>query len=293
MRPLFYGLIFIFLVAASTASFGSDRPQNWHADKQAPSNIPKLPPVVTTFDIYVGGLHFLTADILFEEQKDSYLTRMHAHTAGYLYKILKWDGNVSSTGRIKGDHLEPIVYSNLDTWQDKPKVTKLMFDKKGDIQAEFNPPNTDKNREPVTDEQKRGALDPVTALLQMLANVAVNQTCTGTVPVFDGKRRFDLVGEDHGLELVDDKDYGTYKGPARNCSVDFTMVAGEWKDREKNRFWERENGEQGRAAFHIWLASVASDLPALPVRLESTSVFGDIVAHLSSWHYATSDELKP
>jgi len=144
----------------------------------------------------------------------------------------------------------------------------------------------------VTDAQKRGALDPVTALLQMLAHVAVDQSCDVKVPVFDGKRRFDLNGEDRGEENVDDKDYGVYSGPARVCSVDFTMIAGEWKDREKNRFWEKEGGGQGRDPFHIWLASLDTKLPELPVRLDSTSAFGDVYVHLTQWHYATKDEIK-
>jgi hypothetical protein len=293
MRRLI-ALSFVLALFAVSAMPVQGQPAAPHVSKSPSSSaIPKLPAVVTTYDIYVGGLHFLTADILFQEEGGHYKTHLHAHTAGYLYKVLKWDGDVSSTGLIKGNQLVPVSYRNLDVWRDKPKTTSLVFDRKGDIKADFDPPNTDKNREIVTDEQKHGALDPVTALLQMLAHVAVQGDCNLTVPVFDGKRRFDLNGADNGLETVDDKDYGVYAGTARACSVDFSMIAGEWKDREKNRFWERENGDKGRDAFHIWLASVAPDLPELPVRLESTSSWGPIMAHLTNWHYAKPEELKP
>jgi hypothetical protein len=255
--------------------------------------IPQLPPILTTYDVYVGGLHFLTANILFQEEAGKYNTHLKAHTYGYIYKFLKWDGDVSSTGEIEGDRFMPAAYRNLDTWKDKPKATKLQFDDKGNISTAFEPPNNDQNRDMVTDEQKRGALDPATALLQMLAHVAVDKSCTVRVPVFDGKRRYDLEGQDQGIEQVDESDYGTYSGPARLCDVDFSMIAGEWKDREKNRFWEKEKGGQGRDSFHIYLASVAPELPELPVRLESSSVWGLIMVHLTNWHYATSDELKP
>jgi hypothetical protein len=293
MRRIFALTVALFLLAGSALPSHA-QPAAPHMKKSEPgTQIPKLPPVMTTYEIYVGGLHFLTADILFQEEGGTYKTRMHAHTAGYLYKVLKWDGEVSSTGRIKGDHFEPIAYHNIDTWRDKPKTTELDFDNNGNIKANFDPPNTDQNRNTVTDAQKQGALDPVTALLQMLAHVAIDQDCNVSVPVFDGKRRFDLNGEDKGLEIVDEKDYGIYSGAARLCSVDFNMIAGEWKDREKNKFWEKENGEQGRDAFHIWLASVGDGMPALPVRLESASSWGPIIGHLTNWHYATSAELKP
>lgn len=284
MRRIFILLFVIVLLIA---------PRALDAQPAAPhTHIPKLKPVMTTYDVYVGGLHFLTATILFEEDKNKYRTHLHAQTAGYLYKILKWDGDISSTGRIKGDKFQPVKFRNLDIWRDKPKTTELDFTPKGDIKAAFDPPNTDQNREIVTDQQKRGALDPVTALLQMLDHVAVEDSCDMKVPVFDGKRRFDLNGEDKGEEMVDEKDYGVYSGPARKCSVNFDMIAGDWQDRKKNRFWERENGEQGRDAFHIWLANVAPDMPELPVRLESTSPFGDVIVHLTNWHYASADEIK-
>jgi hypothetical protein len=282
-------IIFLSFAIMLLAAPGSAQPINPHAQKSA---IPKLPPVIVTYDVYVGGLHFLTADILFQEQGGKYRTHLHAHTAGYLYKVLKWDGDVSSQGKIKNDHFVPAEYLNQDVWRDKPKITKLDFDGKGGIKAEFNPPNNDQNRNAVTDEQKKGALDPATALLQMLAHVAVDNNCAMTVPVFDGKRRFDLTGQDKGLDNIDEKDYGAYSGPARECAVDFSMVAGEWKDREKNRFWEKSEGGEGRDAFHIWLASPAADLPELPVRLESASVWGNIMVHLTNWHYATSAEIK-
>jgi len=292
MRRLVLLFLALMLVAAPSPP-GDAQTVNPHSRKSAPAQIiPQLPPVMTTYDVYIGGLHFLTADILFQEESGFYKTHLHAHTAGYLYKLLKWDKDISSAGKIRSGRFVPVSYSDLDVWHDKPKTTKLDFDTKGDIKAAFDPPNTDQNRDIVTDAQKRGALDPVTALLQMLAHVALNDNCDVKVPVFDGKRRFDLDGQDKGEDNVDEADYGVYSGPARLCSVDFSMIAGEWKDREKNRFWEKEGGGTGRDAFHIWLASLSSGLPELPVRLESTSAFGDVIVHLTQWHYATSAEIK-
>src|ERR1700733_2219082 len=103
MRRLLFLSFVLFLTTLPIAS-GEAQPAAPHAKKSDPSrSIPKLPPVMTTYDIYVGGLHFLTAEILFEEESGRYKTHLHAHTAGYLYKVLKWDGDVSSSGRIKGN----------------------------------------------------------------------------------------------------------------------------------------------------------------------------------------------
>jgi len=140
--------------------------------------------------------------------------------------------------------------------------------------------------------ERRGALDPMTALLQMLANVSMQDSCNMTVKVFDGKRRFDITGMDAGYESIDSNSYGMFKGKARACDAAFKMIAGEWKDRKPTRFWQKSETEAGRAPFHIWLARVAPELPELPVRLETGSVYGLVVINLAKWRYAAPEEFK-
>ncbi|MFA5040225.1 MAG: DUF3108 domain-containing protein [Bdellovibrionales bacterium] len=262
------------------------------ANVAKPLRIPVLPPLLTTYDVYVGGFHFITAQIWFEEQKNAYRVVVKANTRGLWGKFFPWNTVLDARGRINGLRFEPKEYSGHDEWDYKPKVTKLHFRRGGKVIPEFDPPNTDKNREIVTDAQKKGSLDPVTALLQMLANVAVKKSCAIPVPVFDGKRRFDITGRDAGDDYTDSDGYGIYNGKARLCGADFKMISGEWKDRERARFWKKTETEVGREPFQIWLASPAKELPELPVRLESGSIAGLIVVHLTSWRYATAEEIK-
>ncbi len=263
-----------------------------HAPAIAQQRIPALQPLMTTYDIYVGGLHLVTADILFEEQDGKYLTRIKAQTYGFWHKILKWDGMLQAQGKIADDHFVPAEFSQLDIWGNKPKTTKLHFDARRDVSVEFDPPSHDEGREAITPEQRIRSFDPITALLQMLAHVAIEHSCAVTVPVFDGKRRFDITGIDAGSDTVNDGEYSVYNGPARLCDASFKMIAGEWKDRKPTRFWQKNDKEEGREPFHIWLATLAPGMPEMPVRLESGSVFGLIIVHLTGWHYATPDELK-
>ena len=126
----------------------------------------------------------------------------------------------------------------------------------------------------------------------MLAHVAVDKSCAVPVPIFDGKRRFDITGKDAGEGATVGDEYGVYSGPARLCDADFKMISGEWKDREHAHFWQKTETESGRDPFHIWLASPAPGLPEMPVRLETGSIAGLVVIHLSSWRYASVDEIK-
>jgi hypothetical protein len=284
-------LTFAFLTALVLALCAPGLDPAWAAEDINAGHVPSLRPIMTTYDVYVGGIHFLTADILFEERNGHYLTHVHGHTAGYLYKLLKWDGIVVAEGRTKGDRFIPQSFINYDSWRNKLKKTEIDFDNKGTITTSFDPAQTIEH--PISVADMRGALDPAAALLQMLGHIATEQDCNVSMPVFDGKRRFDLHSSDQGLDYVNEADYGAYTGPARRCDVDFTMIAGEWKDKDKDhRFWEHADGQPARDPFHVWLASPTKSLPELPIRLESTSAWGNIIAHLSAWHYASGDELK-
>lgn len=261
------------------------------AKKLKPSEIPVLPPILTTYDVYVGGLHLITSHIWFEQQKNAYHVVVKAKTRGLWGRFLPWNTVLDARGDINGKYLEPKAFYTRDEWKRKPKITTLKFDGRGDVVPDFDPPNTDKNREIVTPEQRKGALDPASALLQMLAHVAIDQSCAVPVPVFDGKRRFDITGRDVGFHTTQSDGYGVYNGRARLCAADFEMISGEWKDREQARFWQKTPTERGREPFLIWLASPAVGLPELPVRMESGSIAGLIVVHLSSWRYATEEEV--
>ena len=252
---------------------------------EAPA-IPAIPALVTSYDVYVGGLHLLSADILFQEENKTYHAQVSGRTVGFWAKALPWHTVLDSQGTIQGDHFVPTEYYTEDVWSNKPRVTKLHFKPDGDIAAEFVPPHPDDRQNGVPDDQRRGALDPTTALLQLLAHVAVHGSCNTTVPVFEGKRRFDITGHDMGTDEIDAEDYGIFRGYARACDAEFNLIAGAFKDRERSRFWQKnDKGDAGRAPFHVWLARVAPNLPELPVRLESESVLGLIVMHLTGWHY--------
>lgn len=255
-------------------------------------SVPTIKPIVVTYDVYVGGVHLLTADILFQEQKDKYHSIVKAHTYGFWYKMLPWDTMLDASGAIIGEHFVPAEFHARDVFKNKVKTTRLIYDKNGNVTSEFNPPSHDDNREVVTPDQRRGALDAVTGLLQMLALSAAEKTCAVKVPVFDGKRRFDIIATDGGMDSIDETGYSVYKGPAHICDATFKMVAGAWKEGERSGFWKLNDKEAGREPFHIWLASLAPELPEMPVRLESGSVWGLIITHLSQWRYAGPDDLK-
>lgn len=255
-----------------------------HQIETIEQKIPTVPPVIATYDLYLRGVHFLSTDIEFQEKDGAYHARVIGRTYGVWDHLFPWRTELLANGAIRGDKFVPHEYEIHDEWSHNPKKTIIRFDGKGVPTAEFNPPESDDKHFPVTNEQKKGSLDPVTGLLQMLASIAVENTCNIKVPVFEGRMRFDITGSDTGEEDIDEGDDGLYKGVARTCDANFTLVAGAWKNQTKSRFWTKSETERGREPFHLWLAKPNPDLPEIPVRIVTGSFWGDIYIHLSDWH---------
>lgn len=284
----------LFLITLMVLCFGfsvlgvAKTPKQRNGGNSIKSLIPDMPPLQAVFDVYVGGLHLIEATIDYRPTKTNYVAVTQAKTYGLWGRMLEWHTELSSQGRIGYDRFWPQQFSMTDVWKNKPKTTRLVYEKSGLVRTEFDPPNNDKNREIVTDEQRKGTYDPVAGLMQMLAHVAMHNQCTLTMPIFEGKRRFDVIGHDAGYDVIDSQGYGFYTGKARRCTTDFKMIAGEWKDRAPSKFWQRSETEEGRDPFTIWLAPIGPKGFELPVRLESASLFGLIVVHLREWHEIAS-----
>jgi hypothetical protein len=89
-------------------------------------------------------------------------------------------------------------------------------------------------RQPVSEELATGAVDPLGGLVA-IAFTPVGQgeePCRRTVPVLDGRRRFDLVMEPDGKEDVRKTGPGRFDGEAYRCRLMQKKVAGY---KEKNR----------------------------------------------------------
>lgn len=123
-------------------------------------------------------------------------------------------------------------------------------------------------RQPVSEELAQGSVDPLAALVA-LAFIPVpdgQEPCQRTVPVLDGRRRFDLVMVPDGVEFVRRNGPGRYEGDAYKCRLFQEKVAGY---KEKNR---------GDIEGEIWvyLAELPDDLKSenfgfIPVRIVARS----------------------
>ncbi len=251
--------------------------------------LPNVKNLRLSYSVYVGGIHAMDGVVAFTKAGGSYKINLTTGTQGFLRRLAPWDAEISSRGRFAKATLRPSVSNVMTKWNDKPYNVGFAFNKNM-IKASFNPPEGNSKNEHVPEAMKHGALDPLSGVLQVISNTTYNGECDQSVPIYDGHRRFNLDLSNSGYEDLDGEDYSVFSGTAQRCIVDFKMLAGSRKDREGSHFWQDgtdNNNNQGRwgkssrPPVYIFLGKVRDDLPEIPVRAETSTVFGGIVAHLT------------
>ncbi|HEY1838384.1 MAG TPA: DUF3108 domain-containing protein [Rhizomicrobium sp.] len=155
-----------------------------------------------------------------------YDAKSHFETSGVV--SLFWNSKIdaSANGKIGAHSITPALYDSYSTdHRSKLQRVKVTFD--NNDPTTFAEPAYNTTKYPVTDAQKKGSVDPMTAITTILTGVKADakNPCGTGVQVFDGRRRYDVLFsyvKDEPLKL----DNGLYNGTAHECQVHYNEIAG-------------------------------------------------------------------
>jgi Protein of unknown function (DUF3108) len=137
-----------------------------------------------------------------------------------------------------------------------------------DFVASDPPPVPD--RVPLTDAHRKNVIDPLTGFLVSTSDGRPGEAaCQRTLPIFDGRRRYDLKLAFKGLQTVK-ADRG-YAGPAVVCSVTLVPIAGHRASSPLVKFLS-----DGRA-IEMTFAPVAGTRVLAPFRIVVSNMLGNLV----------------
>src|SRR6185437_13309658 len=130
-------------------------------------------------------------------------------------------------------------------------------------------PKPDADLVPITDANRTGVIDPMTALLVPVSGTgatAVPAACERTIPIFDGHTRYNLRLSFKRVDKV--KSETGYQGPVVVCSVKFFPLAGY----DPKHFLITYLASQHD--IEIWLAPVTGTRLMVPYRMSMPTPFG-------------------
>jgi len=228
----------------------------------------QIEPPAELFVEYTGAVYFLSVANISLSARFSdvdYAAASTFQSAG----LLRWfdDTNIEATAiGYRGEAgLIPYRYEHINFASDKGRLVGIDFPDNVAM-PDVSPPFGSMGQPPATDAERAGALDPITVMLGLsLAMPGDRETpCTGTLPVFDGKSRYNLRFENAGLDQVRTR---AWRGEAVRCRAYVEPVSGYDPG-------DRPTEEEIARPAHIWLAPI-NDV-YVPVRFRAATQIGDI-----------------
>lgn len=260
---------------------------SWGADAGSTALSPETRSLTLRYDAYVGGFYAFGFDVTLGLDPKAYGVAVEGGTRGVVGKLFAWRTHLSSEGGLAASSplpsgLSPARFDNVTEWRGKPRRTSLRFMGRGRYAVERDPsePSADRS-DPEADvlpaSLPAGAMDPVAAAVAALTASAGDGACERRVPVFDGKRRYDLLVHDgDGPTSLMPSHVSAYAGPALSCRIAIARISGFSKRRRNAQQW----GDDSSTPPMIWVARLVPDMPLVPVRFMASTNFGTVVLHL-------------
>ncbi|HEY5048089.1 MAG TPA: DUF3108 domain-containing protein [Rhizomicrobium sp.] len=210
-----------------------------------------------------------------------YSAKSHFETSGIVSVFWQAAIDATANGRIEANGLAPNEYDSFyrrgATRKERVKVSFI----NGDPTTSADPPYN-MTQYPVSEAQKRDAIDPMSAVTLIVAGLRADPAnpCGTVAPVFDGRRRYDIAFsyvKDEPVALAN----GLFNGRAHLCELHYRQIAG----------YKPKILKEGKA-FPPMFADFA-DIPApgspnghyvVAVKLWSQLTWGMVTADLSALH---------
>jgi uncharacterized protein DUF3108 len=122
---------------------------------------------------------------------------------------------------------------------------------------------------PVSDADRRGVVDPMTAALNRVAGTGdpvSPEACNRKIPVFDGRVRYDLQSEFKRIEMV--KAERGYEGPVVVCALYFQPISGYAPDKPAIRYLSALRDAE------VWMAPIPGTRVVVPYRFSVPTPIG-------------------
>ena len=217
--------------------------------------------------LYAGGITMGHMDIDAALRGTEYHAVSNMQTSGVVNAFWQSQIQATASGKLAGKGFAPGLYDSFDTGRSgKRQQVSLTFET-GAPRLYADPAYATTGYE-VKPQDIQNTLDPLSAVTFIFSGISQN-ICGVTVPVFDGRRRYDI--EMTRIKDVDIRlDNGLYQGKAVQCDVRYRQIAG-----------FRPNVLKANESFpliHAWFVRVPSSVTGrdytVPVRVWADTKYG-------------------
>lgn len=220
-----------------------------------------------------------------------YDARLAVEAAGWLALFTKFRYGAEAHGTLGAGRLEagawrpgesaavparPERFRGERRLRSKQDVMTLTYGPDG-VEPTAQPPQSPEKTALVPPDRRRDSIDPLTAGAAIVLTAGRAGGCAGTYPVYDGRRRYDLILAPRGTETLEPSRYRLYAGAATVCGVTLRPVAGFQRDLDPKKYFAQ--GEDRHAT--VWFAPAGPGGRAIPVMAEVPTFLGTVIVQTS------------
>jgi hypothetical protein len=190
------------------------------------------------YEITFAGLSGFRIDLTAKFNGSSYDIESRTFKEGVLRAVtMHYDGRNRAWGGFSPQGAQPTAGSLSIIVGDKPRTWVAQY-AGGTMQEQHNPAYKPSPQNAISEEQRRGSLDPLSAALSV--GMAGDAACDRTVQTNDGKRRIDVIIKKVGTEPAAKAAIPGAQGDVLVCEIFTRRVAGEFESAPKEAETERE-----------------------------------------------------
>ncbi len=187
------------------------------------------------FTVILGVFNASDTKFSYSLTPKDYAVNSTVKTAGFFDSLYPFEAVYSTTGKIKKNEMETASYKYQSKSRFSKRSKELVYDKNGNPLYRISSRN-DKSKKVKIEENPNNA--DTTDLQTVLAKLAKQYNdlrfCDSRMEVFDGKRRFDVIFKDEGIEELPANEYSDISGKAAKCSMYIDKLG----SKEDDLLWE-------------------------------------------------------
>jgi Protein of unknown function (DUF3108) len=240
----------------------------------------------------MGGMHVATDRATIEQNGNNYAISGDLKTGGLAGLFQDFQSHATARGRLPATGAQPEAYSGDVRRDSGERHDKVDFragavatgsstgPAKGSAKGPAKSNVSEVSATPATSAAPppRDTVDPLTAYFLVERRLGTGGDCAISIPVFDGRHRYNLQFTDAGEQNLSASDGQHYSGPAKACKMSRENVAGYPTDK-------LEMPKRGT----IWYARLMPGDLMLPVKLEMVTDIGSVTGHLAELHGRGAD----
>jgi Protein of unknown function (DUF3108) len=215
----------------------------------------------------------ITANLVLGDTE--YAITARGQAGGIMKVIMNGEGTFTTRGTMKDGHPVPTNFtSKIVSNGEKLDVTMVLDE--GRVKELAAVPLPSPGRVPVTEANRQGIIDPLTAMLLWAPATGEGlsqEACRHTLPIFDGQQRYDLKLSFKRMDKVTAEK--GYAGPVVVCSLRYEPIVGHFATNTLVKYLS-----EGRE-MEITLAPVGSTRLLAPFRLSVMNMLGNLVIEAS------------